>query len=99
MSATGLLSQSGQLARVAANDLGYPASLTSSGGFDSVENASLLAVIDTWGLVHRYRFEATGTIDGEQVHRTETFEVMNAGATIISHPPWYSAAMENTSKQ
>ncbi|WP_458207633.1 DUF7537 family lipoprotein [Haladaptatus sp. NG-SE-30] len=85
--------------RVVANDLVYPVSLTNSGGFDSVENVSLVAVIDTWGMVHRYRFEVTVTIDGETVHRMETFEVTNAGVTTISRPLWYSAAMENTSKR
>ncbi len=82
--------------RVVADDLVHPVTLTGVNDFDSVENASLVAVIDTWGLIHRYRFEATGTVDGERVHRTESVEITNIGETSVERPSWVSGALEAT---
>ncbi|KZN26180.1 hypothetical protein A4G99_22325 [Haladaptatus sp. R4] len=82
--------------RVVANDLVHPSLLTN---FDTVHNASLVAVIDTWGVVHHYRFEVSGTNDGKAVYRTETFDVSDVGATEIRRPPWYAAAMNATSRR
>lgn len=85
--------------RVVANDLSNPVALTSNDGFDSVENVSLVAVVDTWGLVHRYRFEVTDVRNGKRIRRTETFEVTNVGETQVTRPPWFEEAMKNTSKR
>ncbi|MFH5797107.1 hypothetical protein [Haladaptatus sp. CMAA 1911] len=82
--------------RVVMNDVRHPPLFPN---FDTVENASLVATIDTWGVVHRYRLVATGTKDGETVQRTETFEITNVGATTIRRPSWYSAAMNATSRR
>ncbi|WP_435157077.1 hypothetical protein [Haladaptatus sp. DFWS20] len=73
--------------------------LTNSDGFsqysfESVENASLVFVVDTWGLIHRYRFEATGTSRGESARVTESVQVSNVGNTTVSRPSWYRTALE-----
>jgi len=80
--------------RVVMNGVRHPSLFPN---FDTVENASLIATIDTWGVVHHYRLVATGTKGGETVQRTETFEVTNVGETTIRRPSWYSAAMNATS--
>ena len=82
--------------RVVMNDVRHPSLFPN---FDTVENASLVATIDTWGVVHRYRLVATGTKGGETVQRTETFEITNVGETTIRRPSWYSAAMNATSRR
>ncbi|WP_423746177.1 hypothetical protein V5735_18155 (plasmid) [Haladaptatus sp. SPP-AMP-3] len=82
--------------RVVMNDVRYPSLFPN---FDTVENASLIATIDTWGVVRRYRLVATGRKDGETNQLTETFEVTNIGETTIRRPPWYSTAMNATAHQ
>ncbi len=82
--------------RVVMNDVRHPSLFPN---FDTVENASLIATIDTWGVVHHYRLVATGTKGGETIQRTETFEVTNVGETTIRRPSWHSAAMNATSRR
>ncbi|MGA9401065.1 hypothetical protein [Haladaptatus sp.] len=57
------------------------------------------AVIDMWGVVHHYRFEVSGTNDGDAVYRTETFDVADIDTTRIRRPPWYAAAVNATSRR
>jgi hypothetical protein len=82
--------------RVVMNDVRHPSLFPN---FDTVENASLIATIDTWGVVHQYRLVASGTKGGKTVQRTETFEVTHVGETTIRRPSWYSAAMNATSRR
>ncbi len=51
---------------------------------------SLVAVINTWGVVHHYRFEATEPKNGETTHRTETLEITDIGTARIRRLPWYA---------
>jgi hypothetical protein len=82
--------------RVVMNDVRHPSLFPT---FDTIENASLIATIDTWGVIHHYRLVASGTKGGETAQRTETFEVTHVGETTIRRPSWYSAAMNATARQ
>ncbi|WP_049972090.1 hypothetical protein [Haladaptatus cibarius] len=59
-----------------------------------MENASLVFVVDTWGLIHWYEFEATGIADDRPARITESMRISDIGRTTVSRPSWYGQAME-----
>ncbi|GAA0231383.1 hypothetical protein ACFFQF_25685 [Haladaptatus pallidirubidus] len=61
---------------------------------ESVANASLVFVVDTWGLIHQYQFEATGMADDQPARITESMRISDIGRTTVSRPSWYGQAME-----
>ncbi|SIR80169.1 hypothetical protein SAMN05421858_3805 [Haladaptatus litoreus] len=86
--------------RVTASELTNPDALTPY-YLDSVKNASLVFVVDTWGLIHQYEFEATGMADDRPARITESMRLSDIGRTTVSRPSWYERAMEtgNSSRE
>lgn len=88
--------------RVTASRVARPATLASTTGmraFDTVRNATLVAVVDSWGIVHSYRLEFVGVRGNETLRVVETRRYSAIGTTTASRPPWYGEAVESTTRE
>jgi hypothetical protein len=62
----------------------------------AIRNASFSAVVDSRGVIHRYRLEYTGEINDTTVRVTESVVFTHIGSTTIERPPWYDEAIAVT---
>lgn len=58
---------------------------------------SLVAFVDSRGLVHEYRLDYTASLDGTPVEIHRHVRYTNLGNTTVERPFWYDAAIANVS--
>lgn len=87
------------LYRLHSSNLSDSTSLESSFRPVKVTNGSFTAIIDAWGIIHRYSFSGTGKYNQSTVHIQESANYSAIGETQISKPAWYTAAVTNTTQQ
>jgi hypothetical protein len=61
------------------------------------ENLTLVAHIDSAGLVREYRLNYTATVNGSPVRVSRRARYTNLGNTTVDRPPWYDEAIANVS--
>jgi hypothetical protein len=61
------------------------------------ENFSMVAHIDSEGLVREYRLNYTATVNGSPVRVNRRARYTNLGNTTVERPPWYDEAIANVS--
>lgn len=60
-------------------------------------NLSLVAFVDSRGLLHEYRLHYTATLNGDVVRVHERVRYTDLGETTVERPRWYDDAIENVS--
>lgn len=65
-----------------------------SSGVEAPRNITLVAHINSEGLVQSYRLTYTGTVDGETVQVTERMAFADLGQTEVPRPAWVPEALE-----
>lgn len=63
---------------------------------ETVENASLSALVTEDGLVREYRVEYAGTVGNDTVRIERTTRFTGLGETTVERPPWYDEAVNAT---
>lgn len=58
---------------------------------------SLVAFVDSRGLVHEYRLDYTASLDGTPVEIHRHVRYTKLGNTTVERPPWYGEAIANVS--
>lgn len=66
--------------------------------YDSVENASFSALVDSRGLVHEYRLAYTLHRGETTVQVTREVRFRSVGNTTVTRPPWYDDARATTTE-
>jgi hypothetical protein len=72
--------------RMRLTHLSYPKNLAVAKQVDSIQSAALTAVVDAWGVIHRYQLRYTGTKAGQTIHVRESIRVTAIGQTTIQQP-------------
>ncbi|WP_266080822.1 hypothetical protein [Haladaptatus caseinilyticus] len=81
--------------RVQLTKLSSPESFAVAERMETIRNASLTAVVDAWGVIHRYQLRSMGTEAGQTIHVRESMRVTAIGQTSIQQPAWYQQARNN----
>lgn len=63
------------------------------GRTESIEDVTLVALVDGDGLVRSLELAYTGTLDGERVHVTRTIRYTGIGSTEVDRPSWSDRAI------
>ena len=63
---------------------------------ETVENASLSALVTEDGLVREYHVEYAGTVENATIRVERTTRFANLGETTVERPPWYDEAVNAT---
>lgn len=66
--------------------------------FASRSNYSLVAVVDSQGVVRTLQLTYWSSFDGEPAIVSRTIQVSNLGNTTVERPPWYQQAMTDESE-
>lgn len=82
--------------RVEATDVTNPATFESA-KWQTPENLTLVADVDSRGLVSEYRVHYTATLGGSPVDVNRRVRYTDLGNTTVERPPWYDEAIENVS--
>jgi hypothetical protein len=61
------------------------------------ENLTLVAHINSAGLIREYRLNYTATVNGSPVRVSRRARYTNLGNTTVERPPWYDEAIANVS--
>jgi hypothetical protein len=83
------------LYRVAATNVTDPAAFEVQ--WTNPRNLSLVALVDSRGLVHEYRLDYTATLGGSPVDINRRVRYTDLGNTTVERPPWYDEAIANVS--
>lgn len=63
---------------------------------ETVQNASLSALVTEDGLIREYHIEYTGTVENATVQVERTTRFTELGETTVERPPWYDEAVDAT---
>lgn len=81
--------------RVVATNVTNPAAFERR--WQNPRNLTLVAFVDSRGLVRAYRLDYTATLSNSTVRISRQVRYTNIGTTTVERPPWYEQAIENVS--